>query len=327
MNAVQYKDLERAIARRAQWDPDLLDAGQWKDIRDAISEALDEAWRFAWWSFLLVTKQRQFAKDWSASATYLPGAVVYHVGSDQYYQAVKSGTVLEPASLVSGVWVESAEWVVWGGPQSAPVFSETQAYPAGSVVTWKQTRRRYKCHTGAAAGVTPDTIANWGAINDRGPLRIDGDESGFEPIGDARRATVTDPDKDPAALVLQHRMSLDDVLLFEGAPNRPWLQWLPPAPQFTGELWDASLSYGPEQSTEENDMAQKGYNGFAQLRAETRHADRDVALVFYGETEGDGAGGWYRFVASSAEADNNETRLRPNDNPVPALGCWHFWKN
>jgi hypothetical protein len=328
MRSATYATIEAGVARKLQWPSGALDSQEFESVRDAVSAALSESWRFAWWEFLLVTKQRAFAPAWDSSATYRAGAVVYHEPSDEYYQCLKDATTAVPCSLVGTAWVTASAWSVWGVVETATSYSDTQAYAAGAKVYYLATRRNYQCHTATTAGIAPTDTSRWGLLTDR-VNRIDGDEDGFPVIGDVLRVTWTNPEEDLGAVRIDHRMSGGDVIVFGQTPNRPWIQYLPVAPRLTGSPWNPALSYSPDVQAKDDDMANMiGYSGYAQLRARTEHTDRQIANVFWGNSPDDGAGGWFRYVASSADADNGDspgggTRIRPTDNPLPSLGCWH----
>lgn len=321
MITARYSSIEAAVARRLQWPAGELDTDEFEQIRDAASEAMGEAWRFAWWTFLLVTEQRTFAPRWETSATYQAGAVVYHEGADQYFEALAADVTSEPATLTGDTWETDDFWAIWGSTSGASNYSDLTGYSPGDVVYYPTDRRHYQCHTATSPGDLPTDALHWGLLGLR-ENRIDGDELGFPVIGHVLRVTTTNPEKDLGAVRVDHRMSRGDVVVFGRTPNQPWIQYLPVAPRLTGSPWDPTLSYGPAVTTTDDDMPLEGYAGFAQLRARTQHSDRQMAYCFFGVVEGDNLGGWFRYIGSSALADENADKIRPTDNPLPSLGCW-----
>lgn len=323
MRTVAYRVLEEQVARRMRWDPSNLDAEQFATIRDAISSAIEEAWRFRWWPEILVTSQRRFAAAYDEAATYAAGAKVYHVGSDDYYVALKAAPTNPPATLSGATWsLNAAEWGLWRRAYSGSQWESTRAYTVGQIVTYAEDRQAYQCHTATTAGDLPTDTDHWGEL----PLMVPTVpyvEAGFDSIGDVEGVYRQNPDVYPGAARMPHRMVTDGVAVFAPITNQPWIRYLPQFPALTGDAWVTTESYGPETDpTEDTEMPLTGYNGVAQLRAKTTYVDREMAYIFYIATATDGGAGWFRFDASSAAADDNNTHIRPTNNPLPALGCW-----
>lgn len=323
MRAVSYKLIEDQVARRMRWDPANLDAEQFATIRDAVSAALEEAWRFRWWPELLVNSQRRFAAAYDPAATYLTGATVYHVGSDDYYVALVDEPAGAPSTLSGTTWtLNAAEWGLWRKAYSGSDWSDSVAYAVGAIVTYPENRRAYQCHTATSAGDLPTDTDHWGELPLMVPT-IPYIEAGYESIGDVEGVYRQNPDVFQGTVRLNHRMIQAGVAVFDSTTKQPWVRYLPQFKALTGDAWTSTESYGPETDpTEDTEMALTGYNGVAQLRAKTTYVDREMAYIFYIATSTDGGAGWFRFDASSADADDGTTRIRPTNNPLPALGCW-----
>ena len=324
MRTVAYSLIEAAVARRMRWSATELDAHDFASIRDAVSAALEEIWTFEWWRDLTRSVRRRFAPAYDPGLTYHAGAAVYHIGSEQYYVALVNEPAAAPATEdAGGLWtLNAAEWGYWARAYDAPAWQSTRLYSVGDQVTWSQDGQAYQCHTPTAAGDLPSDAAHWGLLPLMVP-QVDYDEPGFEVIGDVEGAYDADPDAEDGAPPIEHRMGPDGVLFFGRSVRQPWIKYRTPAPRLLGEAWDAHASYGPDTTTEDTDMPLTGYNGAAQLRAKTTYVDREMAYIFYWEDPADGAAGWFRFVASSTDADAKSDVIRPTNNPLPAPGAWH----
>ena len=324
MNPVQYSVLEAQIARGVRWDPGALDAHEFEEIRDAVGLALDEAWTFAWWDELLVTRQMHYAPAWDSEASYRSGAVVWHAASRKYYQSLPETTSVEPADWDGTKWVRSSAWASWASDYSGTNWDPASAYSDGDVVWHEVTGNFYQCHTAAAAGEAPPDVQWWGKLSFRREAipvsSVEGE------IGHVRQVTATDPRLDQSPVRIPNRKLGDELVLYleQASTDEPWVQFLPPIPRFDGDNWSETEVYGPDpgESQEEDDMPLQGYNGFAQLRAKPTHVDREMAYVFWGNAENDGAAGWFRYTANAPDADDNGDKIRPTNNPLPALGCW-----
>ncbi len=323
MRSLRYSQVERAVARLMHWNSGELDTHEFASIRDAVSQALEEAWRFQWWPELLTTAQRRFAPIYDPAATYTTGAAVWHIGSRGYYLAIVDDPAAAPATeSAPGVWtINVEEWAIWQRAYSAAHYSATTAYVPGNQVFYSATGRWYQCHT-ATTGDLPTDTDHWGPLQPMVP-QVDYDEPGYNVIGDVEGAYQVNPDTCRGAPRLEHRMGVHGVLLFGTEVLEPWLRYLRPPPTLSGDAWDASISYTPEITPEDTDMPLFGYNGAAQLRAKTTFEDREMAYLFFIAAADDGGRGWFHYVATSADADDGVDRIRPTSNPIPALGCWH----
>lgn len=326
MREVKYSVLESAVARRMRWDFD-QDLEEFEGIRDAISLALEEAWRFKYWSCLLVTQQRRFAPEYDSAATYAAGTVVFLTGREGYYVALVDAPQDPPAEWNEPEWVDNeAEWGSVARSYSASEFDSTKAYEVGDRVKYSPTGETYQC-TADATGVLPTDTGSWGIL----PMLIPQValvEAGYDDIGDVEGVYRENPEAYLGAARINYRVGSEGVLCFDTDVPQPWVRYLPPPHRFTGSAWDATASYGPDETETDSDMALNdtsgvGYAGVAQLRGRTIHTNNQMAYLLYSSAEGDGGAGWFRYVASSADADDGSDRIRPTDNPLPALGCWH----
>lgn len=93
------------VYRLMGWDPALtvLDPQEVAMARNALSQALQEMWERWWWEQLMQCEQLQLAAtfnyDWSSTATYKTGRVVYFAATDSYYIALRPAG---PPALLPG---------------------------------------------------------------------------------------------------------------------------------------------------------------------------------------------------------------------------------
>lgn len=329
IRTIYYSNVEAEVARRLRWDPRFLSDDEFEAIRDGISNALGEVWTFAEWPGIIQVEKILYAREWDDAATYSASAVVFHEPSGKYFQALVSDLTAEPTTWSGTEWVRADEWADWMPLDgSAREWSVATAYVAGDRVFYSPTGATYQCHT-ASTGDLPTDQTKWGALVEyrtEAPLAA----AGREEIGHVVSVTPQDPTLETPGTEVLHQIRGDKIRFVNCRLPWVWVKYFPPTPILDGQLWDPTKSYGAPIETTEDDTMQ-GYEGYDQLRAVTTYKERQVAIVFWGFEEGDGAGGGFRWNPTSTAADNCtltglKTVCRPSNNPFPAPGCWERYE-
>ena len=334
MQAVAYRIIERGIANRLGWDPDNLDQAEFEQIRDAVSQALDEIWRFTFWADLTESEQRLWAYEWDHTATYSAKTIVYHIGTDAYYVCLQTTTGDEPAQKVDGEWVVADEfWALAEREYSADDYDASTPYVVGDQVFYPWDGKFYQCIFDAT-GVDPSNLATWGELVEFKPV-IGWTQSGETPIGDVEGLYWQDPEKYPGAPAVEWERTRDGVEPRETPyPTRPWIRFRLRPHRFTGDAYDATLAYevvdsedsstttSPVPSGSASDTSGVGYAGASALRSRTTHTANQLAYLLYVSTDGDGGEGWFRYSTTSYTADDGVDTLRPNDISSGNPGRW-----
>lgn len=289
MRAIPFSVLAGKIANRLGWKPAELDAKQFVAIRDAVSQALAEIWETTWWRDLKRVQQRQFRPDYDAVVDYAAGDEVFYPIADSYFVAIRSTTGNAPTT--AGV-VNAAYWAEAKTSNSATEYSATTAYVAGNQASYAGVV--YQCHT-ASTGNLPTSTSFWGPVPDFRPT-VAWEQTGEEAIGRVRRVWASDPRTNRDAMRLEFESMDDGVQLFDLSVTRPWVEFRPRHPLFTGETWDALVSYVPD--TEEtvatatpaaSSGSYPGYTTMGLARAARILADRVDVLA---DGNGDPATFW-----------------------------------
>jgi hypothetical protein len=122
-------------------------------------------------------------------------------------------------------------------------------------------------------------------------------------------------------------------VLTQGHPW-PWVEYRLRCPRFEGLAYDPTATYTP--STDEGEgvvsyisdvSSTLGIAGRTALRAITSHRNRQMAYLLFLVEEGDGQGGEYEYRASSTEADDDSSVLKPDDVDAADPGRWHLVNN
>jgi len=302
-----------------------LDGTEFASIRDCISEALEEIWKAAHWSDLKLTEQRRYAPVYNSGTTYSTGDVVYHIGSDDYYQAIQGTIGNEPATQSGTTWTINLQyWAFARGSYDGNEYSNTTAYARGSQVKYSPTGLYYQCHT-ASTGNLPTSSSYWGALNEFAPT-IEWTQSGKTPIGDAVSLHQTDPTINVGAAEIPFDTTPDGIQpRTSNASNSPFLVLMRRPHRFTGDIYSSSSAYtavtGDDATTTAPSIVTSasglnGYPGIASLRENTTYSNNAMFYLLYATAEGDGAEGWFRFKSADSTADDAIDFLQP-DNILP----------
>ena len=79
------------------------DGQRWRDLRDAVSEALERWWLSAWWPGICKVEQRPLRDLYSPAASYGAGDEVYFLPTNEYFHAVRVTAGAAPATTVSSL--------------------------------------------------------------------------------------------------------------------------------------------------------------------------------------------------------------------------------
>ena len=333
MRAVEYSVIERNVALRLGWDPDELDATEFGAIRDAVSQALEEIWRYGFWADLMRVERRRYRPAYAAATAYTAGTIVYHIGSDAYYIALKATTGNAPATKSAGVWTTNAAyWYAAAREYAGEEYDAATAYVAGDVVEYDETGLSYACHTSTTGNLPTDTT-KWGVLTEFVPY-VSWTQSGELPIGDVEGLYYSDLTRFRGAKPATWDRTRNGVEPRDYPyPTQPWVHFRARPHRFFGEAYDADLAYtviDSEDSSTADSAASggggtavlEGYAGIAALRARTDHTSNQLAYLLYVTAEGDGGQGWFRFNTASTTADDGLNTLKPDDITGGNAGRW-----
>jgi hypothetical protein len=331
MRTISFKEISAGVSGLMGWDPDNLDSLQFAAIRRAVSQALGDIWERYWWSDLSRVAERTFRPPYNAAATYAAGAFVWFAGSRRYYQALQETVGNAPATLSGSTWTENSQyWAEAQAQPSAGAWISTTAYAVGDQVTWLENNLVYQCIT-AGTGNLPSGSA-WAEIVPFDAY-VDLLEPGVVPIGRVRAVWDRNPRVYAGARRLEWAKSHRGIEVFTENVT-VWVEGLLRPHWFTGDNYDAAAAYTAADASDVSgdtitpedtlttDTSGIGYAGIVALRARVTHSDNQLAYLLYVATEGDGGGGWFRFVATSTEADDGVDVLRPADIISSNPGRW-----
>ena len=242
---VTYDSLMRSVADRMGWDPDTLDAAQWRSIRRALDQALDKAWKAAFWPELCLVRRIPYYPIWTAG-TYARGVARYHVQSNAYYAVVSSSTTTEPATQTSpGTYsTDTANWAKLDRNYAVDTWNSTTAYAVGDVRLYAADQNFYQLFASAPAGTLPTDSTKWGPVPVLVPV-IPKAGSGQLTILAVEGVYCKDPRTSPGAAGASWDETSDGYVVHDRDVNWPFVRFLRQRPRFTGEAFDAAATYSP----------------------------------------------------------------------------------
>jgi hypothetical protein len=326
MRSLSYSVLLADICDMMGWNPDELDARQFASIRGTVSRGLALIWDCYWWAGLCRCEKRTFAPAYSPSATYSAGDFVWLPGPARYFQALQSTTGNPPAVQSGQVWV--TDLVNWADATEAPGASwwdATITYAVGDRVQWRETGLVYQAIS-AGSGNLPSGSA-WAQI-----IPFDGFvnllETGFTALGRVRAVYDRNPRLYAGASRLEWAMSDRGLEVFTNL-STVWVDGLMRPHVLTGSAYDPAAAYtaatdvsGATAIALAADTSGAGYAGVISLRARTEHTANQMAYLLFVATEGDGGGGWFRFVTSETDADDGVDVIKPDNIGSGDPGRW-----
>lgn len=299
-------------------DTDGPEPERWRQVRDNVSERLEEWWKAWWWPDLMRTERRPLREPHVTGRTYATASEVWHEPSGKYYHAIRS-TNSAPATYDGAEWDTTvAYWAESKPTYSAANYLSTTAYVAGDQVYYPETARWYQCHT-ASTGHAPTDADYWGALIEFIP-RLPRVMTGYTTIGDVRAMYATDPRRNGNAERAEFEAVADGFAILDPNMTRPWVVYRVRAPRLVGEAFDPAASYTPTSdegegvvSYEVNVTTQDGIPGLAVLKTIVDRRANQVFYVLYQLAPGDGGGGEYYWDPASTELADDNTYVLPND--------------
>jgi hypothetical protein len=249
MRATTYQTVEQGVCDLIGWDSDNLSSGEFHQLKRAVSQALEQVWRDFAWPGLCVIERRQYAATY-ASGNYTAGDQVYFPATDAYYEATQNSSGEDPEILSGDTYSLNLEyWSELARSYSADDWDDGTAYDAGDTVAYGPTGLVYVAIAPVSAGTVPTNTSYWYPLTEFVP-HVDLVESGYTSIGDVLGAYATDPRKFPGAAPVSFRLVPEGVGFLDGATPRPWLHYLKRPHRFTGDDWDAAVSYTAAEEDE-----------------------------------------------------------------------------
>ena len=244
MRTISYSDIQRGVCERLGWDSNNLDAQQFQAIRGSVSRALLKIWDKFWWSGLVLVEERPFRLTYNALTAYAAGDEVYHVGSQTYYQALRSTTGNAPATLSGSTWSEnSAYWVAVGREYSASPWDSTVTYAVGGKALYQEDLRVYQ-RIVAGTGELPTDATKWGIVNVFDQY-VDPIADGYTAIGRVRAVWNRNPRVWRGAARVEWSLTDRGIEVETNLPT-VWVEFLERPHRFNGDAYSASAAYTAE---------------------------------------------------------------------------------
>lgn len=342
MQLASYESLLRRSLSRMGEDYDLVggvgttgpDGQRWRDVRDAISEALEEWWYKAWWPAVCRVERRPLRIAYDSGTTYDTGTEVWHEPSLRYYHAVADAPADEPPAEWDGQeWdINATYWAESRRQYSAEDYDATEAYVAGDQVFYPETGRWYQCHTDAT-GEAPTESDFWGELVEFIPTlgRV---LPGYANIGHVRGMFVLDPRRNPESDTIDYEEVEDGWQVLTDGHPWPWVVYRLRCPRLEGLQYDTTATYTPSDDEGEGVVTYTtevssalGIPGRTALRAITSHRDRQMAYLLYLVSQDDGQGGEWEYRAASTATDDDVSVLKPDNVDAADPGRWHMTAN
>lgn len=310
------------------------DAQRWRDVRDSVSEALEAWWLQAWWPALCRVEHRPLRAPYDAGTTYDTGTEVWHEPSRRYYLAIADAPTDEPpASWSVDQWeANDAFWAECKRLYGANEYDASTDYLPGDQVWYPSTSRFYQCHTAVTGEAPPDTDY-WGLLVEFVPT-LDRVQEGYANIGHVRGLYANDPRVYPETETLDYDEVEDGWQVLTDGHPWPWVVYRLRCPRLEGLAYDARATYTPTDDEGEGVVlyttemsSSRGIPGRTSLRAVTSHRDRQMAYLLYLTSEDDGQGGEWVYRATSTDADDGVSVLKPDNIDAADPGRWHVLVN
>lgn len=337
MQLASYESLLRRVLSRLGENYDLVqgsgttgpDAQRWRDVRDAISEALETWWYSAWWPAICRVERRPLRVAYDGGTTYVTGTEVWHEPSAKYYHAVTDVPLEEePATYDGTEWdVNSSYWAESKRKYGAQDYDATTAYVVGDQVFHPETARYYQCHA-AATGEAPTETDFWGPLVEFIPTlpRV---MDGFANIGHVRGMFAQDPRRYAEASPIDYEEVEDGWQVLDEGHVWPWVVYRLRCPRLEGLALDTSASYTPSDDEGAGVIqfttvmsSDRAIPGRTSLRARTSHRDRQMAYLAFLVTAGDNVGGEFIYDATSTATDDGVDVLKPDNVDAADPGRW-----
>lgn len=223
-------------------------------LQTHLNTGAGQLWEQFFWPEWTVSEQRQFRQSWSSATTYgAPTATSaverYHVRSGKYFQSLKAVNLNHEPMDDEGI--ENSEW--WAESQSSYSGDDYEAgeFAIGDKVRNPDDNRFYQCHTAHTGTATFDST-KFGILT---PFKrsIDYAQSWeTNAIGAVRRIYDKNPDIFFGAAERIH-CSLGTAIFVAGEQAVVWVQFRLRAPQWTGERYSATETYGLDDQVQDND--------------------------------------------------------------------------
>jgi hypothetical protein len=237
MLTVDFQRILESAAGFAGLDRDFLDAEEFADLRNYAHHRLRYAWGFREWDDLERTEERIFCNvEWTTTATYLKGVVVFHRADGFYYVAVRNVAIagIEPGSDLTR----------WG--QIAESYDDVLDYDAAT--TYAPGDRARDPNTGTVyqsaftqTGIDFSDLTGWGAL----PLfdrYVAYEQTSETALGDILGVYETDPKRFANARRVDFNTSENGVQVWEDLPF-VWINYRLRIPELKGDAWDATATY------------------------------------------------------------------------------------
>lgn len=253
MRTITFQSVLWGSARLLGLDPARdLNSARAATLTEYANQRVREGWQFDYWPEWTPTEKRYFRDVYSASENVTATTERYHIGSGNYYQALRaqSPAAQAPATYSAGAWTEnSAYWAVCRTTYDASdwaagtVYSVTNGAP--TQVRDPLTGLQYQVHTAHTAGATID-LTKMGLLT-AFQRYVAFEQTGQTAIGEAPPDGITARDprvfpENPA--VVPFEVVREGLLVHprSSAPTVVWVRFRQRPPEFNSTAYSAAAN-------------------------------------------------------------------------------------
>lgn len=223
-----------------------LQGQDWHAAKRAISKALEEAYRAAFFTDTCRTELRQFAPEYDDTETIAAAQFRFFPPTGLYYQSLRETTGNAPAiETEPGIWeTDLGYWAEAKREVGADNYDPTENYAEGDQVYDPDTNNVYQMHTDAVAGTDPTDDTKWGIITALNPC-VPWTMPGKASMGRIAGVWERDPRKYRGALRVTWEESENGVQIKNPELNQVWIKFQLRAEKLQGGIYSLSASYAP----------------------------------------------------------------------------------
>lgn len=341
MRLVPYSEVLAGVVDAMGWGLDAdgnpnLHGEDWHAAKRAISKALAIAWDDTFWTDLCRIELRRFHPVYDSGEPVAAGTFRFFPPTGLYYQALQDSTGgQDPATETSpGEWETNLTyWAEAAREVAGDNYDASRVYDQGDVCYDPVTGGFYQVHTVGPAGSDPSDTDVWGQVTALDP-RVPWTQAGLLPMGRIRGVYRQNPATYRGAADVPYLETVNGLQIRDPLLNEVWVRYQIRAPKFQGAIYDPNQAYSPTDTEGAGTSSyitvmarQIGIPGRDVLRAQPSHRNREVAYLLYLVTADDGQGGEYEYRASSTDADDGLTVLKPDNVAADQPGRWHLLSN
>ena len=253
MNTVSAAEIIEDVACLMGWRADDLDEQQFKDIRNALSYALQTVWedRTTWWPEVMEEQRIAVENYYDSCEAPASGTVVYYPEADVYYQTIENLVGTDPAAYNSttGEWEANAGWYECTTElgDDADEWDPEATYEEGDTAWFDN--ELYLALDAVPALSSPNSApALWQQLIVLEPrIEADGDgtpDNGTRPnIAEVKSINRYQPSSYGDCQPYEFTRRGDNWYVYDLDQNTVWIEYRRLCPPLVGDDYDATKSY------------------------------------------------------------------------------------